>query len=150
MLSATALTSCGNRNAQAKSNAEAPAAAVSVGVIKLGLKPLGQQLTVSSELVPFQEIDVYAKESGYVKNLDVDYGTHVKAGQIMAVLEIPELEAQLQQDDAAIKNANNQVTYAQHEVGPGASATRRISTAVQQIEWSGQVQGGLSGPAGSG
>src|SRR5208282_476499 len=66
--------------------------------------------------VPFQEIDVYAKEAGYVKKLDVDYGTHVKAGQVMAVLEIPELEAQLQQDDAAIKNASNQVTYAQHEI----------------------------------
>src|SRR5208282_3135929 len=100
LLLGVALTSCGNRNAQAKSGAEGPGAAVSVGVTKVGLKPLGQQLTVSSELVPFQEIDVYAKESGYVKNLDVDYGTHVKAGQVMAVLEIPELQLQLAEDDA--------------------------------------------------
>jgi RND family efflux transporter MFP subunit len=77
---------------------------------------LGRQITLSSELVPFQEIDMYAKESGYVKKLMVDYGTHVKAGQIMAILEIPELEAQLQEDDAEIKNANNQVTKAQHEL----------------------------------
>ena len=47
------------------------------------------QLTVSSELVPFQEIDVYAKESGYVKDLLVDYGSRVQKGQLMAVLEIP-------------------------------------------------------------
>jgi RND family efflux transporter MFP subunit len=59
---------------------------------------------------------VYAKESGFVKKLLVDYGTHVKAGQVMAVLEIPELEAQLQVDEAEIKNANNQVTRAQHEL----------------------------------
>jgi len=51
-----------------------------------------------------------------VKKLSVDYGSHVKAGQVMATLEIPELEAQLQVDDADIKNANNEVTRAQHEL----------------------------------
>lgn len=89
---------------------------VTVGVTKVTKKSLGRELTLSSELVPFQEIDVYAKESGYVKKLMVDYGTHVKAGQVMAVLEIPELEAQLQEDQAEIKNATNQVTRAQHEL----------------------------------
>lgn len=89
---------------------------VTVGVTKVVKKSLGRDITLSSELVPFQEIDVYAKESGYVKKLLVDYGTHVKAGQAMAVLEIPELEAQLQEDDAEIKNANNQVSRAQHEL----------------------------------
>ncbi len=87
-----------------------------VGVTKVIKKSLGRDITLSSELVPFQEIDVYAKESGYVKKLLVDYGTHVKAGQVMAVLEIPELEAQLQEDDAEIKNASNQVVRAQHEL----------------------------------
>ena len=89
---------------------------VTVGVTKVAKKSLGRQLTLSSELVPFQEIDVYAKESGYVKQLTVDYGTHVKAGQVMALLEIPELEAQLQEDQAEIKNAANQVSRAQHEL----------------------------------
>jgi RND family efflux transporter MFP subunit len=88
---------------------------ISVGVTKVGRRSLGRTLTLSSELVPFQEIDVYAKESGYVKKLDVDYGSRVKAGQVMAVLEIPELEVQLQQDDATIKNASDQVTHARHE-----------------------------------
>jgi len=36
-----------------------------------------------------------AKESGYVKKLMVDYGSRVKPGQVMAILETPELEAQL-------------------------------------------------------
>ena len=75
-----------------------------------------RQITVSSELVPYQEIDVYAKESGYVKDLLVDYGTRVQKGQLMAVLEIPELEIQLKQDAAAIASATERVTHAQHEV----------------------------------
>lgn len=91
-------------------------APVSVGVTRVVKRSLGRDLTLSSELVPFQEIDVFAKESGYVKELKVDYGTHVKAGQVMAVLEIPELEAILEVDKADIKNASNQVTRADHEL----------------------------------
>src|SRR5579862_1330037 len=90
--------------------------AVTVGVTRVVKKSLGREITLSSELVPFQEIDVYAKESGYVKKLNVDYGTKVKAGEVMAVLEIPELQAQLEVDQAEIKNATNQVTRANHEL----------------------------------
>lgn len=89
---------------------------ITVGVTKVVKKSLGRNITLSSELVPFQEIEVYAKESGYVKKLLVDYGSHVKAGQVMAILEIPELEEQLQQDQAEVKNATNQVSRAQHEL----------------------------------
>jgi RND family efflux transporter MFP subunit len=87
-----------------------------VGVAKVTRRPLQRELTISSELVPFQEIDVYAKESGFVKNLYVDYGSHVKQGQVMATLEIPELQASLEQDEAEIKADRNDVTRSQHEV----------------------------------
>ncbi len=109
---ALGLSSCsGGRNEKVEASA-----AVTVGVTRVVKKTLSRQITLSSELVPFQEIDVYAKESGYVKKLDVDYGTHVKAGQVMAVLEIPELQAQLEQDQAEIKNAMNQASRADHEL----------------------------------
>jgi RND family efflux transporter MFP subunit len=109
----TSLSSCSGAR---DGHVQASGPTVTVGVTKVVKKSLGRQLTLSSELVPFQEIDVYAKESGYVKKLMVDYGTHVKAGQVMAILEIPELEAQLQEDQAEIKNAFNQVTRARHEL----------------------------------
>ncbi len=111
-LLALGLSSCnGGRNV--KANAEQT---VTVGVTGVVKKTVSRQITLSSELVPFQEIDVYAKESGYVQKLDVDYGTHVKAGQTMATLEIPELQAQMQQDQAEIKNAIDQVSRADHEL----------------------------------
>jgi RND family efflux transporter MFP subunit len=91
-------------------------ATVTVGVTKVTRKSLERQITLSSELVPFQEIDVYAKESGFVKNLYVDYGSRVHAGQLMAILEIPELEAQLQVDQSAIKNATDEVSRAGHQL----------------------------------
>ena len=66
--------------------------------------------------MPYQEVDVYAKEAGYVKDINVDYGSHVHKGQVMAILEVPELEAQLQQDKAAIKARDNEVMRAKNEV----------------------------------
>jgi RND family efflux transporter MFP subunit len=91
-------------------------AGVSVGVVKVIRKNVGRTLTVSSELVPFQEIDVFAKESGFVKDLNVDYGSRVKKDQVLATLEIPELQLQVKEDDAAVKNAEAQIPHAQEEV----------------------------------
>jgi RND family efflux transporter MFP subunit len=105
------LPSCGKVRAKSDSPA-----AVTVGVTKVTRKSLQRRITLSSELVPFQEIDVYAKESGFVKNLYVDYGSRVQTGQLMAILEIPELEAQLQVDQSAIKNATDEVSRADHEL----------------------------------
>jgi len=108
------LASCsGGANGKGEADAQP---AVTVGVTSVVKKTLSRTLTLSSELVPFQEIDVYAKESGYVQKLNVDYGTHVKAGQIMATLEIPELVAQVDMDRAQVKSASDEVTRAEHEL----------------------------------
>jgi len=115
------LASCnGTGKALAKdpgeSGASAGSAGVSVGVVKVIRKNVGRTLTVSSELVPFQEIDVYAKESGFVKDLNVDYGSRVLKDQVLATLEIPELQLQVKEDDAAVKNAAAQIPHAQDEL----------------------------------
>ena len=62
------LSNCGHTPGTSVGEANAAAAPVRVGVVQVGRKSLGRSLTVSSELVPFQEIDVYAKESGYVQH----------------------------------------------------------------------------------
>ena len=111
VISTVLLPSCGKVRAR-----DARKELVTVGVVKATRRTVQRQITLSSELVPFQEIDVYAKESGYVQKLLVDYGSRVKEGQLMATLEIPELEAQLQEDEAAIKNASDEVSRAQHQL----------------------------------
>jgi RND family efflux transporter MFP subunit len=113
------MASCGGAGkVQAKDPGEPGAnpASVSVGVVKVIRKSVGRTLTVSSELVPFQEIDVFAKESGFVKDLNVDYGSRVQKDQVLATLEIPELQLQVKEDDAAVKNAEAQIPHAQEEL----------------------------------
>jgi len=120
------MASCGTPGKVQANNPGGPGAGsseVSVGVVKIARKNLGRTLTLSSELVPFQEIDVYAKESGFVKQLFVDYGSRVQANQILATLEIPELQLQVKQDEAAIKNASDQIKYAQNLVSRAEAST---------------------------
>jgi RND family efflux transporter MFP subunit len=113
---AIVLISC-SRNEAAPAATETQSASPTVAATKVIRKPMTRDLTVSSELVPFQEIDVFAKESGYVKQLLVDYGSHVAKGQLMAVLEIPELLANIQQDESGITSLQDQVTNAEHQLG---------------------------------
>ena len=65
--------------------------------------------------------------------LNVDYGTHVKAGQVMAVLEIPELQTQLDEDEAEIKDATGQVARTRKELGPRGSAAQGGASAIHAI-----------------
>src|SRR6202030_214738 len=116
---------------------------VTVGTAVVKTQPVAQHLTLSSELVPFQEIDVYAKEAGYVKELNVDYGSHVRKGQIMAVLEVPELQAQLDEDQAAIRAQSDQVARLQSEVGRAKAQHTMVHLQFDRLAGVAKTQKGL-------
>jgi RND family efflux transporter, MFP subunit len=54
----------------------------------------GSSRVIPGELQPYQKVDIYAKVNSFVKKLYVDVGNEVKAGQLLATLEAPELNAQ--------------------------------------------------------
>ncbi len=113
------IVGCGSsRKTAADSAANAPI----VPVVKVERKDVTSGLRIASEFQPFQEINVYAKVSGYIQKLYVDWGTHVRNGQLMAVLEIPELEQQLQQDEAGVKKSEQDLERAREELTRSESA----------------------------
>jgi len=77
-----------DRDADPKA-AEVPTAAVAIA--KRGV--LSNTLSLAGQFQPYQEIEVHAKVSGYVQHIYVDIGDRVRAGETLAVLEIPELDA---------------------------------------------------------
>src|SRR5580700_8529469 len=140
------LVSCsGAGKVQAKDPGEpgASPAGVSVGVVKVIRKDVGRTLTVSSELVPFQEIDVFAKESGFVKELNVDYGSRVQKDQVLATLEIPELQLQVKEDDAAVKNATAQIPHAQEELNRVQAQQKVLQLQYDRLNGVSQAKPGL-------
>ncbi len=79
---------------------EAPA---NVEVFSLQRGKLASSLKVPGELVAFRDVDIYAKVSGFIKSLNVDVGSEVKQGQLLALAEAPELSAQLSSADSKLK-----------------------------------------------
>jgi RND family efflux transporter MFP subunit len=61
----------------------------------------------------FNDTPVYARTSGYVKRWNVDIGAHVSQGELLAVIETPELDQQLQQAKADLENAQANLHIAQ-------------------------------------
>jgi len=144
ILAIALVSSCTRRDVSAKAN-DSPSSTAGevVGTAIVKLRPVAQRLTLSSELVPFQEIDVYAKEAGYVKELNVDFGSHVHKGQIMAVLEVPELQAQLDEDQAAIRAQQDQVARAESEVGRAKAQHNMVHLQYQRLAGVAKAQAGL-------
>ena len=119
LLIAVAVASCGKAD---KASADNPANAPRVAVVRVARHDLASTLEIASEFEPFQEINVYAKVSGYIQKLYVDWGTHVKQGQLLAVLEIPELQQQLQQDEAAVRRSDQDLARAREELNRAESS----------------------------
>jgi RND family efflux transporter MFP subunit len=64
---------------------------------------LSSSVTVPGELIPYQQVDLYAKVNSYVKKLLVDIGSEVHQGQLLVVLEAPEINSQLAGAQSRIK-----------------------------------------------
>src|SRR3974377_2090268 len=53
-------------------------------------KKLNTTERLPAELVPYERVDIYAKETGFVKSIEVDRGSKVERGKLIAELEAPE------------------------------------------------------------
>jgi RND family efflux transporter MFP subunit len=80
-----------------------------VAVSKVTRQDIFKQVTIPAEFRPYEEAMLNAKVSGYVSKMKVDFGDTVKAGQLMATLEVPELQDQL--DNARATEAKTEADY---------------------------------------
>lgn len=112
------LASCNSRVEGSAPVKNAPTVAVQT----VARGDIAQTLNVASAFRPFQEIEVHAKVAGYVKSIPVDVGDRVKAGQVLADLEVPELEDDIQQNDAEVKRAEEEVNRAKADLTRARSA----------------------------
>ncbi|TDW48050.1 RND family efflux transporter MFP subunit [Flavobacterium sp. 270] len=96
-----ALSSC-----ESKKKEEAPAAELQpkVETFLLTKEKLTTELRLPAELTGFQQVDLYAKVSSFVKVLKVDIGSEVKKGQLLIVLEAPEISSQLAAAESRLKS----------------------------------------------
>ena len=116
LLTGVLLVTGGCSHEEAGSAAAESDKVVNVAVTKVARADLSQGLRIAAEFRPFQEIDVHANVAGYVKHIDVDVGDRVKKGQTLAVLEVPELQDELNQVAASVRQSEQEVDQAQHQL----------------------------------
>ena len=89
-------------------------AAVTVVKPRRGAMPL--RTTLPGSVQAFKSVQLYAKVSGFLKSQDVDIGDRVKKDQVLAVVDVPELDKQVERDKAAVKQAEAKVRQMQARV----------------------------------
>jgi RND family efflux transporter MFP subunit len=119
-------------------SAEAPAA-----VARVERRSVGSTLAIAGEFKPFQDVDVHAKVAGYIRTIYVDVGDHVKQGQTLAVLEVPELAAQLAGADAAVGGAQEQIRRAQGDLLRAQSTHSAAHSAYTRLKQAADSRTGL-------
>src|SRR5580704_10722984 len=94
---ASGIQGCGTSNAKEEGteNKKAVVETPALETFNLQRGKLNSSLQMPGELISFQQVDLYAKVSSFIKKLYVDVGSEVKTGQLLALMEAPEINSQL-------------------------------------------------------
>ena len=93
-----------------------------VPVAKAQRVNISDDLTVTAEFVPYQEVDVMAKVAGYIRTINVDIGDRVRTGQVVAALEVPEMQNDMARAGAAVEASEAEVITARDDLSRAKSA----------------------------
>lgn len=125
---AFALNACGNRSVAAATPE------LSVPVAPVGYAALQNDLVLTAEFHPYQEVDVMAKVAGYVKAIHIDIGDRVQENQVLATLEVPEIQDDLAKARAGEAAAEANVTTAQAAVERAKATAGIAALSFQRIQ----------------
>jgi RND family efflux transporter MFP subunit len=95
---------------------------------------LRNSITLTAEFEPFYEVDVMAKEAGYINHMLVDIGDRVKEGQLLATLEIPELQADLTKAKSDVQTANAERAVAKGDLQRAQAASQIAQLSYTRIQ----------------
>ena len=133
----------GKAEADGPDSPSGEAGTVSAAVARVQRGTIENSLTIAGEFKPFQEVDVHAKVAGYIRTIYVDVGDHVKTGQTLAVLEIPELTAELAGANAAVRRSQEEIRRAQGDVERAKSGHAAAHAMYDRLYQASQQKPGL-------
>ena len=119
-------TSNQNENARAATVLAGPRA---IDVVRVIEQPLDVQLSLPGELTAFQSVAIFPRVTGFVKSISVDRGSKVRSGQVLAVLEAPELAAQRLEAQSKVQALDAQLAAARAKSDADKSTFDRLKNA---------------------
>src|SRR5579862_1399426 len=122
-----------NSDSGVAQNSSAPtsSATVEVDVVKVTTQKLDSVQNLPGELLPYEEVAIYPKVTGYVKSIAVDRGSHVKKDELLAQLEAPELISQRAEAESKLQSAQSQLAAAQAKLASDQGTYDRLAAAAK-------------------
>jgi RND family efflux transporter MFP subunit len=136
------LASC-LRPSAAETSAATEDSAPIVAVEKAARADLSRSLSLTAEFIPFQEVEVMSKVAGYIKKINVDIGDRVHTGQVLAVLEVPEMNDDLARGAAAVQRSDAEVKRAQGDLERAQASHEIAHLAYQRLQGVAKTRPGL-------
>jgi RND family efflux transporter MFP subunit len=100
-------------------------------------------LDVAGELLPYQEVELHAKVSGYIRKINVDIGDRVRKGQVLAELDIPELSAQVDEAKSGVLRSQEDIKRASSAVGRAEADHGALHANYARLKQASAAQPGL-------
>ena len=131
---------CGHAGGSSSASADAASPAAVAQARRMNLS---NTLSIAGEFLPYQEVELHAKVSGYIRNINVDIGDRVHKGEVLAVLEIPELVAQEQAAAAGVRHSQEEISRAQNEVSRAEAEYSALHVAATRLQQASEARPGL-------
>src|SRR6266851_6348251 len=130
------LTGCDRSVGQSQGTAQdSSAAGVRVETVPVNREHLQRvSETTPAELMPYEKTDLYARVSGFIKEIRVDYGDRVKKGDVLAALYVPEMEKALEQKKALVTQAKAAIQQVREAYKAAAASYRTAEANVSEAE----------------
>jgi len=139
-LSVLILSAAGCRhNASAKQRQEPPVAPLTI----VQRDHLENTFQVAGEFIPFQQVELHGKVAGYIRHINVDIGDRVRAGQVLATLDVPELMAQVQGADAGVRQSQEQISRAKSDVLRAQANYEAAHSQAERLQQAAKARPGL-------
>ena len=110
------------------------AAPVRVDVVKPRAGGLMRQTKQPGSVHAFESVDMYAEVSGFLKTQEVDIGDVVKKGDVLAVIDVPELEKDVEEAVAAVEQAKARTLLAEARVTTADAEREAVAATLVQTE----------------
>jgi RND family efflux transporter MFP subunit len=95
---------------------------------------LENDLTLTAEFRPYQDVDVMAKVAGYVKEINVDIGDHVRQNTVLATLEVPEIQEDVARAKAGVAASEANIVTAQAAIQRAQAAANIATLSFKRIQ----------------
>ena len=102
-----------------------------VNVVAVQSQTLGTKMSLPAQLTAYEVVDLYPKVTGFIERIPVDRGSHVRSGQLIALLSAPELLAQRSQAQAAVQKAESELVAANAKLASDEATYSRLREAAK-------------------